>query len=65
MLWKITINWFGENRKFYSHASNEQQALNNGLRQLSKQTGVNLTTVRAKVLNGLACYQTKEVKEND
>lgn len=61
--YKVTINWYNENRVFYTHSSNPHQALENAISQLSKASGMNKTICRAKTLSGNACWNVEEIKK--
>ena len=58
---QVTINWYGENKSFWTTAFGEKVALQNAIRQLSLLTEVNLTSVRAKVLDGSDSFKVKEI----
>ena len=58
---KVTINWYGESKSFWTTAFGSRVALQNAIRQLASGLEVNLTTVRAKVLDGSDSFRVREV----
>ena len=58
---QVIINWYGENKSFWTSAYGSKQALQNAVQQLANQVRISLTSVRAKVLDGSDSFKIKEV----
>lgn len=63
--YKITINWYGENLKFYTSAEIERSALLNAISQLAKKLSWDIISVKRRVLNAGNNYTIKEIKEDE
>ena len=49
--YKVILNWYGENRRFYVTCRTKPAALNYAIRRLAKDTGVSLAIVKLKIRN--------------
>ncbi len=63
--YKVIVNWYGENRTFFTKTSTPHKALENAITQLSKKTKTLRPVVRRKVLNGKASWEIKEIKKKE
>ena len=51
MKYKLLINWHGEVLTFYTHASDEEKALKNVIRQLAIKTKRNVDSIRKYIMD--------------
>ena len=58
---KVTLNWYGENRVFYTSCSSEKGALRNAIRKLSLATGVQFSTTQIKLFSNGNAYKVEEI----
>lgn len=58
---KVVINWYGENRVFYTHAKSKPRAVENAINQLSLELKISRCSCRQKVLSGKDCFNVKEI----
>ena len=58
---KVTLNWYGENRIFYTSCSSEKGALRNAIRKLSLSTGVQFSAIQVKLFSNRNAYKIEEI----
>lgn len=47
----VTLNWYGENVKTYTHAARDKIALSNAMKRLSGKLGITFFAVKIYILN--------------
>ena len=60
-IFRLTVNWYGEQHVLHTSSSSRTKALTNTIRQLAKKLDRNYASVRAFVLDGKDRYDLKEV----
>ena len=64
-LYRILINWSGETYEFYTQSRNEEVAIRNVLRRLSKKLSINYRAIMIHILDGKDRYSIQKIKRKE
>lgn len=62
-LYKIDLNWYGENHRFFLHAKKGDFALNLAILTLAKKLNISTSAIFNHIHNGFDRYLVTKIKE--